>query len=331
MTGKGSGQEQTRRAEVGILIYPGCQQGAVFGLSDLLWIANEHAARHGAEAIRVSFWEAQNDGQVVRTRDSHPECGDAVPAVLIAPPRLDHPADAEQTAPYARWLLDRHAAGSVLASVCAGAFLVAATGLLSGRPATTHWYFEEAFRTRFPDVKLDINRLIIDDGDIITAGGITAWMELGLRIVDRLLGPSIMMETARFMLVDPAGREQQHYSSFSPRLTHGDEAILRVQHWLQAKGAVHVSVRDMAAEAHMEERTFLRRFRAATGLKPLEYSQHLRVGKARELLEFTVRPIDQVAWSSGYEDAAAFRKIFQKIVGLAPGDYRKRFGVRTAA
>jgi transcriptional regulator GlxA family with amidase domain len=158
-----------------------------------------------------------------------------------------------------------------------------------------------------------------------------AWTDLGLRLVDRFLGPSVMLETAQYLLVDPVGREQRHYSTFAPQLTHGDESILKVQHWLQAKGGRDVSVTAMAEQAGMEERTFLRRFRAATGMKPTEYCQQLRVGKARELLEFSKRPVDRIAWEVGYEDAGAFRKVFQKRVGLTPGDYRRRFGTATAA
>ena len=123
------------------------------------------------------------------------------------------------------------------------------------------------------------------------------------------------------------GREQRHYSTFAPQLTHGDEPILKVQHWLQAKGGRDVSVSAMAEHAGMEERTFLRRFRNATGLKPTEYCQHLRVGKARQMLEFTNGTIDHIAWTVGYQDPSAFRATFKKITGLAPSDYRNRFGV----
>jgi len=174
-------------------------------------------------------------------------------------------------------------------------------------------------------VRLEADRMVIDDGDIVTAGGLMAWTDLGLRIVERLLGPTVMMETARFLLIDPSGREQKHYASFAPKLTHGDEAILKAQHWLQARGAGHVAVPEMAGEAGMEERTFQRRFKAATGMTPVEYVQHLRVGKARELLEFTKRTVDQIAWSVGYEDAAAFRKLFHRLIGLSPHEYRQRF------
>lgn len=209
--------------------------------------------------------------------------------------------------------------------------MLAEAGLLSGRAATTHWAYRDALAIRFPDIALDTDRLVIDDGDIITAGGYMAWTDLGLKLVDRVLGPTVMMDTARFMLVDPPGREQRIYSPFAPRLNHGDEAILKVQHWLQARGARDVTLATMAEHAALEERTFLRRFRNATGLKPTEYCQHLRVGKAREMLEATTRSIDQIAWDVGYDDPGSFRKIFARITGLAPGDYRRRFGAERAA
>lgn len=318
------------KAEVGLLLYPGCQMAMIHGMTDLLAIAGNFSEKHGGQRLRVSHWRRGDDGGFARCFDTDPG-SDGEPQVLIVPGRLSGPVTPEEAAPYARWLLNRHAEGATLVSNCGGAFLLASTGLLAGRRVTTHWAFADAFRARFPDVAVDPDKMVIEDGDIITAGGLMAWTDLGMRLVDRLLGPTVMMETGKFLLIDPAGREQRHYSSFAPTLTHGDEAILKVQHWLQAKGARDVGVREMAAEAHMEERTFLRRFRAATGLKPTEYTQKLRVGKARELLEFTNRPVDQIAWSVGYEDPGAFRKVFNKVTGLPPGDYRRRFGVGVSA
>jgi transcriptional regulator GlxA family with amidase domain len=209
--------------------------------------------------------------------------------------------------------------------VCAGAFLLAETGLLAGRPATTHWALREAFAARFPEVRLDTDRLIVDDGDLITAGGVMAWVDLGLRLIERYLGPSVMLATARFFLVDPGGREQRFYSPFAPVLTHGDAAVLKVQRWLQVRGGDRVSLEAMARKAALGERTFLRRFQKATGLTPIVYVQHLRVGKARELLEASDHSIDEIAWQVGYEDTGAFRKVFQRVMGLTPGEYRRRF------
>lgn len=312
------------RAEIGLVLYPNCQAAMVHGITDLFAIASHFSAQHEGPGLRVSHWTMEGTDRFARSFDTHPG-GDGSPEFLIVPGRLSGPADAEEAAPYARWLLDRHGHGATLASTCGGAFMLAATGLLSGRPATTHWLFAEAFRTRFPDVRMEPDKMVIEDGDIITAGGLMAWTDLGMRIVDRLLGPTVMIETGKFLLVDPAGREQRHYSSFAPRLTHGDEAILKVQHWVQGRAERPLSVPEMAGQAGLEERTFLRRFKAATGMKPVEYVQNLRVGKARELLEFTRRSVDQIAWAVGYEDATAFRRVFHRILGLTPGEYRTRF------
>lgn len=317
------------KAEIGILLYDRCQMSMTHGMTDLIDIAGQFSRQHGGPVVRVSHWRMQADDGFVRCFDTQ-EGAPGMPEIWLLPGRLTGVPDAQEAAPYARWLVDRHAAGATLASNCGGAFLLAATGLLSGRPATTHWWFAEEFRSRFPDVKLDCDRIVIDDGDIITAGGLMAWTDLGMRLVDRLLGPTVMLDTAKFLLIDAAGREQKHFARFMPRMTHGDEPILKVQHWLAAREAKGASVAEMAATAGLEERTFQRRFKAATAMTAIEYVQHLRVAKAREHLEFTRRTIDQIAWSVGYEDAAAFRKLFHRLVGLSPGDYRARFAAPAA-
>lgn len=164
-----------------------------------------------------------------RVFDTAPQSGASLAAVIL-PPTLEPPIESCLAQPWSAWLRDCHERGAILGSVCAGAFLLAESGLLSGRNATTHWAYAEQFRQRFPDVCLDTDQLVIDDGDVITAGGAMAWTDLGLRLIDRFLGTSVMIETARMLLIDPPGREQRYYSVFSPRLKHGDSAILKVQH-----------------------------------------------------------------------------------------------------
>ncbi|WP_020178812.1 GlxA family transcriptional regulator [Methylopila sp. M107] len=312
-------------AEIGVLIYPDAQLGAVHGLTDLFTIANRMARERkgpAAPRLRVSHWR-ESGGAVTRVFDTEPGGGE--PAFVILPPAVTAPITAADAQPFARWLRERRERGSTLCSVCAGAFLLAETGATDGRTVTTHWFFAEAFAARFPDVRLEIDKLVIDDGDLITAGGLMAWTDLGLKLVERLLGPTVMLDAARFLLVDPPGREQRYYSAFSPRLHHGDEAILKVQHWLQATGAHGATLDAMAAKAGLEPRTFLRRFRTATDMKPTEYCQRLRIGRARELLETTHGTVEQIAFEVGYEDASAFRKLFQRIVGLSPREFRVRF------
>ena len=316
--------------EIGIVLYPGVQMAAVLGLTDLFGVADLLARkkRHDQNTplLRVSHWGREGRAETpVRVFDTAPG-GEGAPTVLILPPALGDPISRETAALYGDWLRESHGAGITLASVCAGALLLGESGVLATREVTTHWTYGDLLRERFPDVaRVDTDRLVIDDGDIITAGGVMAWTDLGLKMVDRFLGPTVMIETARHLLVDPPGREQRYYSTFSPKLTHGDAAVLKVQHWLQATGAQETSLAALAERAGLEERTFLRRFQKATGLTTTEYVQRLRVGKAQELLQFSTSPIDRIAWKVGYADTGAFRKVFARIVGLTPNEFRRRF------
>lgn len=319
--------------DIGVLLYPGAQTAAVHGLTDLFAVANRIAAEHQADqlpTLRVSHWRAEADGDPQQVFTSDEGHAGALVAVLI-PPSLGGLPTTPELQGIGRWLLEHHANGATLGAVCVGAFVLAHTGLLNGRAATTHWTQAEVLAAQFPQIKVHAQKPIIDDGDLITTAGLMAWSELGLRLVDRLLGPSIATGTARFLVIEHTDSAQQCGSNFAPILGHGDGAVLKVQHWLQASGAVDVSLPEMAKTAGLEARTFLRRFRAATGLKPTEYCQHLRVGKAREMLEFTNNTVDHIAWTVGYQDPATFRVLFKKITGLTPSDYRSKFGVTAPA
>jgi transcriptional regulator GlxA family with amidase domain len=323
------GAERAAIAELGVLIYPGAQMAAVHGLTDLFAVANRIAAEHQAAqlpVLRVSHWQVEGDQPPTRTYASHAGDDSALLAVLI-PPSIGGFSAAQAPARLMQWLRDQHARGATLGGVCVGSLMLAESGLLDGRSATTHWTSAKAFAERYPKIKLKADTPIVDDGDLITTAGLMAWSELGLRLVNRLLGPSIATSTARFLVIEHSDSASECGSNFAPILGHGDAAILKVQHWLQSTGATDVSLTAMAERAGLEERTFLRRFRAASGLKPTEYCQHLRVGKAREMLEFSNGTIDHIAWTVGYQDPGAFRAIFKKITGLAPSDYRARFGV----
>ncbi len=315
--------------EIALLHYPGAQLSATWGLTDIFGIANDRAREIGGPAapvLRVSHWApASAAGPVEKTFDTHGPLPSRPAAAVAGPSLRDLPGDPAMLDTLAGWLRDRHAEGSIACSVCSGAFLLAYAGLLDGRGATTHWCHAADYAARFPAVRFEADSVLVDDGDIITAAAVMAWSDLGLRLVDRLLGPAVTVATARYMLFDPAGREQRHYSGFAPRLDHGDGPVLRVQHWLQATGARDVSLGSMATRAGLEARTFERRFRKATGLRPIEYCQHLRVGRARTLLEVSSLPVAQIAWEVGYGDEGAFRKVFRRVVGLSPGAYRLRF------
>ncbi|WP_413576176.1 GlxA family transcriptional regulator [Bdellovibrio sp. HCB290] len=318
--------------EIAILLYHDYQPSAVYGLMDLFEIANRFVAEHLPQEkrfIRISHWKVKGakKPEMECVLDTHPDLGPSKPSFILIPPSLNRLISPDAASPFAEWVLKHHKSGVSVCSVCSGAFVLGETGLLNGRNATTHWLFKDEFTNRFPKVDLQIEKLVIDDGDILTAGGLMAWIDLGLKLVDRLFGSTVMVQTARFMLVDPPGREQRFYSNFAPQLHHGDEQIVKVQHWLQGTGAQGATLRLMADKAGMEERTFIRRFKKATSLNPTEYCQQVRVAKAREMLEFTNKNIEEISWKVGYEDSSAFRKVFHKVIGLTPGEYRSKFSV----
>ena len=315
--------------EIGLLLYPGAQRAAVYGLTDLFHVANRVAAELGAvelPQLRVSHWQADAQGTLQRLEDSQAGAAHDM-RVLIIPPSLESAPHAELLERHRGALCLWHGQGTVLASVCIGVFFIAASGLLDGRSASTHWNYAQTLAQRYPKVRVEANQPLLDDGDIMTSAGLMAWTELGLRLVERYLGASVAWETARYMSVEPVMAPLPG-ALFSPRLDHGDAAVLKVQHWLQASGAQDADLAGMAACAGLEERTFLRRFRAATGLKPTEYCQQVRVGRACRMLEFTRRNVEQIAWGVGYQDPGAFRKVFQRLTGLTPSDYRRRFALQ---
>ncbi|WP_430389922.1 GlxA family transcriptional regulator [Dyella sp. 20L07] len=315
--------------EIGIVCDAGTSATGLHGLTELFTYAGQMAARRSGQvalpSVRITHWQREpGESRVLCTYDSC-SLDDHDLAVLVLPGNLQATLNTSKDEVLTAWLRGMHARGVVIAAVCGGVFILARTGLLAGRQATTHWALHERFSQEFPNVLVETDHMVIDYGDVLTAGGVLAWADLGLRLVERLLGPGVMMDTARYMNVDPPGREQRFYSDFDPKMKHGDSAIVRAQEWLASQRARVISVTELAAHACMEPRTFLRRFTKATGMRPLEYQQRLRISRARELLEFTRTGISEVAATIGYEDVDSFRRQFRRFTGLTPSDYRRRF------
>ncbi|OCO98937.1 AraC family transcriptional regulator [Ensifer sp. LC13] len=332
------GAEVTKRpegepAEIGIVVYPRALMSAIHGLTDMFQVADMQSTEQGgreAPQIRVSHWKLQDDGTVSKARDTHSGPSSGLRALILPPTLSDLPVG-DRMGGLPAFIREQHGRGTTICSVCGGAYLLAESGLAAGRTITTHWSHQELIGNRYGDLRIDTDKLLIDEGDIITAGGMMAWIDLGLKLVDRFLGTDVMLATARFMIIDPGAREQSYYSVFAPKLDHGDTAILKIQHWLHGTSTKGVTLQMMAERAGLGDRTFLRRFQKATGLNPTEYCQRLRIAKSRDLLERSQLSIEQVAWQSGYEDTNAYRKIFRKILGLSPKEYRLRFSVSDSA
>lgn len=311
-----------KATHVSIVQYPGVMKSAIEGLRELFEMANRLSQEDTPESLfNISIQHIEQLTESAEHTTVHPPLH-----VIILPPCINGRYYTEEHPALIHWLRQQHQQGTVLCSVCAGAFILAQTGLLDQRPATTHWILAEQFAQRFPSVKLDDNKILINDGDLITAGGLMAWLDLGLELVTQFVHPALMRQLGKQLVVDTGPREQRYYRRFIPRLDHGDSTILKCQHHLQRYFHTNLTVKVMAEDSHLTERTFLRRFVRATGVKPSEYLQQLRVSKACDSLEATQTTVEVIAMQVGYEDVSAFRKTFIKITGLTPREFRTRFG-----
>ena len=226
------------------------------------------------------------------------------------------------------WIKAMHERGATVCSACTGGMLTAETGLLDGHEATIHWVIEDYFREHHPEVLLRIDETLVitgEGGRLITSGAATAWHDLALYLVARHVGPATAQALARFHLIEWHRGGQVPFQVFNPETDHGDAAVLASQRWIAENYAVAAPVAEMVRRSGLSTRTFKRRFRLATGETTISYVQRIRIERAKRALETSRAPIEEISWAVGYEDAASFRRLFKRITGLTPGDYRRRF------
>lgn len=222
------------------------------------------------------------------------------------------------------WLVRRHESGATLASVCTGAFLLAETGLLDGKRATTHWGFADLFRKRYPDVDLRPECLITDEGSLLCGGGAFSYFDLSLYLVERYCGFEMALQCAKSLLLDMGRTSQIPYAVFEYQKHHKDAQILKAQAFMEKNFSQELNMGDLAERVGMSLRNFKRRFGRATGDSPLTYLQRYRVEAAKRLMENTRQSVSEICYQVGYDDVGFFRRIFKRYVGIAPNEYRKR-------
>ena len=212
-----------------------------------------------------------------------------------------------------------------MVSICTGGYVLAAAGLLDGRPATTHWSSAEHFQRLFPSVKVDADVLFIDDGDVLTSAGVAAGIDLCLHIVRRDHGTAVANEVARRTVVPPHrdGGQAQYIQRPVPEAQMATTATARG--WALRRLDEPIQLRDMAEQEAMSVRTFTRRFREEVGVSPGQWLTQQRVERARHLLESTDLSVDQVARDAGFRTAQSMRQHLQAVLGVAPTVYRRTF------
>jgi transcriptional regulator GlxA family with amidase domain len=248
-------------------------------------------------------------------------------ADLVIVPNWRSPAESPP-GPVLAALRTAHARGARIAGLCSGAFVLAEAGLLDGRPATTHWAMAGLLAARFPQVRMQESVLFVDDGDVLTAGGGAAGMDLGLHLIRVLRGAEVANRLARSMVVPPhrAGGQAQYIESPVPTPDTGDP-VGETMNWALARLHRVLPVDALARRANMSRRNFDRRFRELTGATPANWLTHQRVIRAQQLLEATGLGVDAIARRCGFSSAAALRPHFRRLVGVAPAAYRETFAM----
>lgn len=321
---------------VAILAVEGCYVSCAAGFADVLQAANAHLRQQQGPGCRPFEWSfvSAEGGSVAASNGMHIETQPLrsrrrfdvamVPAIHYPGFKpfvrfLDH-----QTAIY-EWLRSQWNAGAWVGANCTGTFMLAQSGLLDGRAATTTWWLDRQFRSRYPRVDLQYRSVLTETDRLVCAGATATYLLQAVRMVDRFMGPHIASQCAKSMLIDVSHTGQIPYLPLLTETNHADSIVERAQHWLQKNMARDITMPDLAREVAVSDRTLVRRFGAAVGQTPLGYLQAVRLEAARALLEAGDMSVQSVAAQVGYSDASSFSRLFRQGVGLSPGAYRRRF------
>ena len=246
--------------------------------------------------------------------------------LLIIPPTFGNPLTGiQENAEAIRYFKTLHSKGSSLASLCAGAFLLAETGLLDGKKCSTHWAHFAAFRARYPQVEVEDGAVITEHGNIYSSGGANSLWNLLLYLVEKFSDRETAVMLSKYFAIDIGRDSQSAFAIFKGQKNHTDPDIKKVQDYIEAKYDCKLAVEELANLVLVGRRTFERRFKEATNNTPLEYIQRVRVEAAKKFFEGSRKNVSDVMYDVGYTDSKAFRDIFKKVTGLTPIAYRNKF------
>lgn len=232
----------------------------------------------------------------------------------------------EENKEFVDWIIKMRSKNNCeIASLCMGAFLLAQTGLLDGRPAATHWMGADAFRMMYPQVKLMTEKVITDDDGLYTSGGAYSFLNLLLYLVEKHAGKEAAIWVSKLLEIDFIRDNQNQFIIFNGQKDHQDEPIKKCQHYIEQNFEKKITVEELAEMSALSRRNFVRRFKKATSNTPIEYIQRVKIEAAKKSLESSVHNINEVMYAVGYSDTKAFRSMFRKITGLTPSDYKVKY------
>lgn len=322
--------------QVVILIYPGVALGQLTGMAEMFRFANELAhylePAAAADRFQVGFYQLGGGGsyqadalQIACVTSLPPQ----IDALLIPGSYAHQSAELSQVTALFRqhsaWFAQLTKAGTLIGAGCNGSFALASTGLLDDGHATTCWFLSEYFQHLFPKVQLQVEATVCRSGTCFTAGATSAYLQLCLQLISEFEGSRFSRQLAKIMLVEPAFHSQAPFMSVQQMVSHQDNRIAAVQLYLRKHLAEPLDLQQLAQRFAMSGRTLIRRFKSATGDTPMAWLQKLRIDKAKNLLETTLLPLEQLTQQVGYEDVSSFRKLFQQYTQMTPKAYRDHF------
>lgn len=290
---------------IAILKYDEALPSAVFGMQEMLASAAEQST---SRKLTADILESPRSGY-----DAY-----------VLPPS-NGTFETAHRADLIRFIQSEHQRGALICSVCAGLVWLAEARILGTRPVTTHWGLTSYFQNQYPDVVFDTDHILIEHADLMTAGGMMAWIDLTMALIERFMGRDLMIEMSRRFVVEPGRADQRRYKSFSPDLSHKDKGIRSAQLYVEAHFSDRLTVAQLAEVAGLSQRTFMRRFSSITGHAPLAYVQIVRMEKAKDRLIHADASVQTIAFEVGYSDLSAFSRKFQHHTGMTPTVFRKRF------
>lgn len=328
-------------AKITFLLYEHCLSSAITALIDAFSIYNslaEDTETNGCgDGTSLSFFETKiaavtrqpvlTNGGVRVQPDTAIESVKASDLILI-PPQLNAqlPKD-DELSHIIPWLKESYQRGGRIGAMCTGSFVLASTGLLNGKIATTNWLFVKKFKRQFPKVRLKPERILTEDEGLICSGAITAMYNLALYVIEIFGSEELSRKCSKILLVDQHRKSQLPYMATMFRKHHGDNQILNAQRWFEDNYASQFTIDDVANFVGLSPRHFKRRFKKATGENPLRYLQQMRLETAKTMLETSLENIEIITQQVGYEDSRTFRRLFKQYTSLSPREYRARFRV----
>ncbi len=223
------------------------------------------------------------------------------------------------------WIVEQHRKGAEVASLCVGAFLLGATGLLNGKKCSTHWGFINEFREMYPEVDVVEGNIVTEEKRIYSSGGANSYWNLLLHLVEKYTNRETAILASKYFAIDIDRSSQAAFAMFKGQKDHNDAEIKKAQEYIEKNIHEKITIEELAAIATVSRRSFERRFRQVTNNSVLEYIQRIKIEAAKRQFENSRKNINEVMYEVGYTDSKAFRDLFKKITGLTPIEYRNKY------